>query len=161
MALTGGLRDRMLQESIREHVVDHITSLGWFAAGREHSPLTVVTGFPDEGDEVAINTIAFSVEQASGADYELGSLAEEHATLFFIDMFMENDSVGWHLSGDIYFFLKANRALDVYDYENAKAVDFRVDIEGVDRRKPARATKAYQKHWHTISFQALDTRANA
>jgi hypothetical protein len=163
MPLTGGLRDRMLQESVREQITAHLQSLGWLDANREHTPLTFVNGFPDDQDEVQVNTVAFSVEQAAGSDYELGSLSEEHRTLFFIDMFMENDSVGWHLSGDIYFYLKKNRALSVYDYESGPppVVDFTVDIEGVDRRKPTRATQAWQKYWHTISFEALDTRANA
>lgn len=161
MVLEGGLRDRMVVESVRKHIVDHLTTLGWFDTNREHSPLVVVSGFPD-GNDVAINTVAFSVEVASGLDLEMGSHAEEHDTQMFIDMFMENDSVGWHLSGDIYFFLKKNRVLDIFDFsQTLDPVDFKADIEHVDRRKPARATQAWQKFWHTVSFSVVDTRSNA
>ena len=161
MPLEGGLRDRMLQESVREQITGHLQTLGWFDAGRYHGDITIVEGFPDDNAAVELNTVAFSAEQGQGNDYELGSKAEEHHMSMFIDMFMENDAVGWHLSGDIYAYLKKNRVLDVYDYENAKTVDFTVDIEGVDRRKPSRATNAWQKYWFTVSFLAVDTRTNA
>ncbi len=159
--LTGGLRDRMVIESVREQITDHLNTLGWFDGGRYHEPLVLVEEFPDDNDEVVVNTVAFSVEDATGRDLEMGSNAEDHSTMFFVDMFMEDDSVGWHLSGDIYAYLKVNKNLDVFDYENAKVVDFTVSIEGVDRRKPKRATQAWMKYWFTVSFDALDPRANA
>lgn len=159
--LTGGLRDRMLVQSIREQITDELTTLGWMAGGRNHSPLVLITGFPTDQGEVEPNTVAFSMDTGAGRDLELGSNAEQHEMVMFVDMFMEDDSVGLELSGDVYAFLKKNRALNVYDYENAKVVDFRVDIERVDRKKPVRATQAWQKYWHIVSFSAVDTRTNA
>lgn len=161
MPLEGGLRDRMVIESLGNHVETHLTSLGWFAAGREHRPITIVSGFPNDTDEVQLNTIAFSVELAAGDDLEMGSKAENHQTAFFVDMFCEDDAVGWHLSGDVYFFFKKNRFLDVHDYNTVgDPVDFRVEIVDVDRRKPTRAVNAWQRHWFTISVVAEDLRTN-
>jgi hypothetical protein len=152
----------MLIESLGNHIQGNLTTLGWFAAGREHSPISVITGFPNDTDEVQLNTIAFSVEDAFGEDLELGSKAENHQTAFFVDMFMESDAVGWHLSGDIYYFLKKNPILAVYDYSAVgDPIDFRVELSEVDRRKPPRATNAWQRHWFTVSFLAEDMRANA
>ena len=162
MVLEGGLRDRMVIESLSNHIETHLDSLGWFDAGREHLPITLVSGFPNDTDEVALNTIAFSVEEASGEDLELGSKAETHQTTFFVDMFMQDDSIGWHVSGDIYFFLKKNPHLDVYDYSAVgDPVDFQVELMEIDRRKPSRATNAWQRHWFTVSFVAEDYRSNA
>lgn len=160
--LEGGLRDRMLIESLGNHIQAELTTLGWFAAGREHLPINVISGFPNDTDEVQLNTIAFSVDTARGDDLEMGSLAETHRTAFFVDMFMEDDSVGWHLSGDIYSFLRKNRALDIHDYSAiGDPVDFQVEILEVDRRKPARAVNAWQRHWFTVSCVAEDYRSNA
>jgi hypothetical protein len=159
--LAGGLRDRMLAESIREQIVAHLDSLGWFDSNRYHSPLIIVSAFPDDTAEVELNTVAFSMDDADGRDLEMGSLAEEHLSVLFVDMFMEDDSVGWHLSGDVYAYLKKNRLLEVYDYENAKLLDFTVEIERVNRSRPTRVTQAWQKYWHIVSFAAVDMRTNA
>lgn len=162
MPLEGGLRDRMLIESLGDHVQTHLDSLGWFDSGRQHAPISIVNGFPTDTDRVELNTIAFSVENAVGDDAEMGSKAEVHGTAFFVDMFMEDDSVGWHLSGDVYAFFKKNKVLDVYDYSQAgPPVDFQVEITDVDRRKPTRATNPWQRHWFTVSCMAEDYRSNA
>lgn len=161
MPLTGGLRDRMLIESLGNHIQAELTTLGWFDSGREHRPISLRTGFPTDTDEVELNTIAFSVEDAAGDDTEMGTNAEVHATAFYVDMFMEDDSVGWHVSGDIYAFLKKNRVLDIYDYSTTgDPVDFQVELLDVDRRKPPRATNPWQRHWFTVSCIAEDYRAN-
>lgn len=160
--LVGGLRDRMVIESLGNHIQGELTTLGWFAGGRDHEPITVITGFPNDTDDVALNTLAFSVEDADGEDMELGSKAEIHSTAFFVDMFMEDDSVGWHLSGDIYAFLKKNPHLDVFDYgTGGNPVDFQVELMDVSRRKPTRAVNSWQRHWFTVSFVAEDDRSNA
>lgn len=161
MPLEGGLRDRMLIESLGNHIQTELTTLGWFDAGREHRPISIRTGFPTDTDEVELNTIAFSVENAAGDDTEMGSNAEVHMTAFYVDMFMEDDSVGWHLSGDIYAYLKKNRVLDVYDYSAVgDPTDFQVELTDIDRRKPPRATNPWQRHWFTVSCIAEDYRPN-
>jgi hypothetical protein len=162
MPLEGGLRDRMVIESLGNHIQTHLTALGWFDPLREHKPINVISGFPNDTDEVELNTMAFSVENAFGEDMEMGSDAEVHQTAFFVDMFMEDDAVGWHLSGDVYFFLKKNRHLDVFDYSTGgNPVDFKVELMDIDRRKPVRAVNAWQRHWFTVSFVAEDDRTNA
>lgn len=161
MALEGGLRDRMLIESLGNHIETHLNSLGWFDAGREHEAINMITGFPRDTDDVPLNTVAFTVEVAAGEDAEMGSRAEVHATAFFVDMFMENDAIGWHLSGDIYHFLKKNPVLAVYDYtDDLEPVDFHVQLSDVDRRKPTRATNPWQRYWFTVSCIAEDFRSN-
>lgn len=162
MPLVGGLRDRMVIESLGKHITGELTTLGWFDSGREHNPVVVVSGFPNDTDEVALNTIAYSVEDASGEGAEMGSRAEVHETFFFMDFFAQDDSLGWHLSGDVYSFLKRNPILDIFDYNTAgDPVDFQVELLDVDRRKPSRAVNAWQRHWFTVSFMAEDFRDNA
>lgn len=161
--LEGGLRDRMVAESLGRQIEGDLTVRGWFDAGREHAPINVITAFPNDTDEVPVNTIAFSVEEAFGDDAEMGSNSEVMQTAFFVDMFMEDDAVGWHLSGDVYSFLKKNAAsLDVFDYSDVgDPVEFTVGLIEIDRRKPTRAVNSWQRHWFTVSFLAEDLRPNA
>lgn len=159
--LEGGLRDRMVLESLRKNIVDHLDSLGWSDPNRYHDAIDYVDGFPEINDDVSLNTIAFSADRSSGFDLEMGSLAEEHGLSYFVDMFMEGDAVGWHISGDVYAFLKKNRKLPVWDFAQVTdPIDFYVDVEEVERTKPTRVTQAYQKHWFTVAFLVSDTRDN-
>lgn len=171
MALRGGMRDRMVLESLLQAVQADLTTQGWLddtvyddpAGSRQHRPLKIVDEYPDDNDEVDPNTMAFSYSEAEGVDMEMGSKGEVHGMACFIDFFAESDAVGRHVSGDIYAYLKENRTLDVYDYSLATpVVDFVADFESnVEVRKPSRAVNAWQKHWYTVVLMILDDRANA
>ena len=171
MVLEGGLRDRMLFDSVMNAVVNHLATQGWFDAtvydggSRQHRPLTVTDEFPDpEGtSEVALNTLAFSWNDGVGVDIEMGSKQEEHFTAMFVDFFAENDGVGRHVIGDVYAFLKKNRAIPVYDYRQATpTIEFYVTVDqSVEKRKPDRATNPWMKHWYVCAFTLADERANA
>ena len=156
----GGARDRFIHESIKSNVVTLLTTLGWFAAGREHSPLVVIDEFPDDNAEVAPNTLAFSLGDGAGADLELGNNDESHEMVMFIDFFAESDSVGRHVRGDIYEFLRANEIQSVYDYGTSGDPQFaQVEIlDDIEKRKPDRAVNSWQKHWYVVSFTILDER---
>ena len=156
---TGGLRDRLVFDSIRNNVIAHLTTLGWFAGGREHTAITVVDEFPDDNDEVALNTLAFSLGDSGGVDLELGNNDESHEMTLFIDFFAEDDAVGRHLRGDIYEYLRANNIQPVYDYSTDDSQFGTVEVlEDIEKRKPDRAVNKWQKHWYVVSFSILDER---
>lgn len=171
--LAGGLRDRMIFDSVMNGIVADLTTIGWFDATvsdtppgtRQHLSITAIDEFPDPDTttEIALNTLAFSFADATGTDMEMGSNQEEHATTLFVDFFAENDAVGRELQGDIYAYLKKNRAIPVFDYRQATPpIEFRVEVEdGVDKRKPTRATNPWQKHWYVVAFVVTDERSNA
>lgn len=156
----GGARDRFIHESIKNNAVDHLTILGWFDSGRQHSPIVVIDEFPDENAEVAPNTLAFSLGDGSGVDLELGNNDESHEMVMFIDFFAESDSVGRHLRGDIYEFFRANERQPVFDYDSVGEPQFaQVEIlDDIEKRKPDRAVNIWQKHWYVVSFTILDER---
>jgi len=160
----GGLRTRLTIESVTKAIEAYLDGEGWFDIGREHLPVTLLDEFPGDNDEVALNTLAFSADGGSGVSAEMGSLAENHFMSLFVDFFAENDALGRHLIGDVYYFLKTNPALPVYDYTDTTPFPIlfhvHVEEEDVDWRKPSRAVSAWQKHWFTCSFTIEDERAN-
>lgn len=162
MALRGGIRDRMIIESVVQAVTAELQTEGWFDAGRQHAALTIVDEFPQDTDEVATNTLAFSFETAVGRDAEMGSNAEEHTMNVFVDFFAESDALGRHVAGDIYAFFKETRHVPVYDYRLATpVVEFYAEVdEDVEKRKPSRAVNPWQKHWHVVAVSLTDDRAN-
>ena len=159
--LSGGKRDRMIKESMWQAVQGHLTTEGWFAGGREHSAIVLTDEYPDDNStDVAPNTLAFSVGISGGEPAWLGDRTEDHYLTYFCDFFAEDDSVGLHLAGDIYEFLKSVDTLPVYDYSDVgDPEEFRVEVEDdIEKRKPANATNAWQKHWFTVSFTVRDSR---
>lgn len=154
----GGLRDRLIHESILQNIVTHLTSLGWFDVGRQHQPITVIDEYPDETGEVAYNTLAITMGDAGGITTELGNTAEDHEIIMFVDFFAESDSLGRHVIGDIYKYLRTNNIQQVRDYEAPLTpVIFTVEVDDdVEKRRPSTVAYRWQKHWQICSFTVID-----
>ncbi len=155
---TGGLRDRLIHESLFQALKTELTTLGWFDSGREHLPITLIDEYPDENEEVAFNTMTFSMGDGGGNDSEIGANSEDFEMVIFVDFFAEGDSIGRHVRGDVYEFFRTNRILPVYDYSSVGTPqEFEVEVQDdIDMRKPDRAVNKWQKHWYVVSFTVVD-----
>ena len=161
--LTGGLRYRMTLESVARNIETFLGTEGWFDAGRQHEPIKVIDEFPDDKDEVAVNTLAFSMGDSFSLPMELGSQAEHFSIPMFADFFAENDAMGRHLVGDIYTHVQTIKVFDVFDYDQATpTVEMKVAVreEVSEIRKPERAVNPWQKHWYVCAFMVEDERFN-
>ncbi len=155
----GGLRDRLIHESILKNLEARLTTLGWFAAGREHAPITMIDEFPNDNAEVAPNTLAVSLGDGDGVPRELGAKNESHELTMFVDFFAENDSVGRDVRGDVYAYFRGNQIQPVYDYSTGGAQFGTVEVlDDIQKRKPDRAVNKWQKHWYVVSFTIVDER---
>jgi hypothetical protein len=153
----GGKRDRFLVESVQEQLVTYLTVGGWFAMDAVHTPITVIYEFPsDDLDVVQENTLAMTVGDADSEYIELGSLSYMKDLILYFDFYGENDAISSHLIGDVEHFFMKNPSLDVYDYENAKAVLFQAQVGEVFSRRATRVTQPWQKHWQTLSVGIED-----
>ncbi len=162
--LEGGLRDRMLLESVLQDIKADLVTRGWFDLGREHGAITIVDEYPDDDAEVELNTIAFSLGDTRSTALELGSKAETLFVPIFIDMFAESDGLGRHVIGDIHSHVQSVGQFDVLDYRDATpSMEFRVQlVDGsIERSKPTRAVNPWQKHWHVVAFVVTEERQNA
>lgn len=161
--LEGGIRTRMILESVLRAVEADLTTRGWFE-DREHSPITIIDEYPDDNAEVPVNTLAFSIGDSTTIPMELGARAEEVNFPIYVDMFAESDGLGRHVVGDVYDYVMKNQKFTVYDYREATPTEEFV-VQYMDRSagtsKPDRAVNAWQKHWHVCSFGIVDERSNA
>lgn len=155
----GGLRDRLIHESMLKNLESHLATLGWFDAGREHAPIVMIDEFPDDNAEVVVNTLAVSLGDSDGVPRELGAKSESHEMTIFVDFFAENDSIGRDVRGDVYAYFRGNQTQAVYDYSTGGAQFGTVDIlDDIEKRKPNRAVNKWQKHWYVVSFTLVDER---
>ena len=162
----GGLRTRLIRDSLVSMVTDSLSALGWFDEGRQHAPINVVaTGIDPDEEKVPFNTLAFADDDIISDDDELGSLFAEHRWDWFIDFYAEDSSVGLHLIEDVRAILEGrmqsiNRddpSFRVYDYsQNGAPYLFTVGIEDVSRHKAHGFPKAWQKYWYSLNFTVVD-----
>ena len=102
----GGLRARLLNDSIFAMLNDCLSRLNWFNPNRGYTPINFVTGQQDIRSAIPFNTLAFSSENESEVDWELGSNLSEHHQNYLIDFFAESEALSVHLTRDIADILK-------------------------------------------------------
>lgn len=165
-AYVGGLRARLVQDSIFFMLRDVLTNLNWLMTGRGYAPINFVTGQQDISTPVPINTLALFAEGESENDWEIGSNLGEHRQTFMIDFFAENDALSIHLTRDIADILKGRFStaggahgpvVQVYDYQlDPPPAIFYVDLEQIRVDRAHNWTEPYLRNWRSISFVAVD-----
>lgn len=172
MTIYGGLRQRLIRDSLYNMLHDSLDALGWFDAGRAHKPINMIAkpidddGKPiGEGTPIPLNTLSVVPADLGDQDWELGSMLAEHTWMFYVDFYAENDAWGLQMIGDVRDILKgrhpdANRLrphLPVYDYREATpTVQFYCEIDEVVLDRAQDFPKPWQKHWYACRFVVVD-----
>lgn len=165
----GGLRKRMVRESLYQMLHESLADLHWFDTGRQHAPILFESEPVNPQEPVPINTIGLADENDDATEIELGSNLAEHRWTFYVDFFAEKDSLGLHVSGDIQDILEGrigsigrnDPIFTVYDLTLATPPAlFNCQIDLVMRDKAVTWTKPHQKHWYSVRFDVIDTYGN-
>lgn len=165
MAYVGGLRARLIKDSLYNMLHQALEDLGWFDSGRYHKPLRFPATPVDPMTKVDLNTVALGELGTIDTDAEMGSYLTERAWSMYVDVFAENDTVGLHLARDIQDILqgrfnsigRTRPALDVYDYTQATPTLIFVcqfDLVSIDRAQSF--TDAWQRNWYSVAILLLD-----
>lgn len=161
----GGLRARFIRDSLHRQLKASLTSLNWFAGGRQHMPVTFPADPIDPLTEVKLNTIGIAEGNTVPTDWEMGSNLAEHTNSFFIDVFAESETVGLHLSRDIADILQGRMAsagatkpqIDVYDLSLATpSVIFTCQVEAVAIDRAEFTAQPWQRFWYSVSLTLVD-----
>lgn len=169
MAVVGGLRARLIRESLYQMVNDALTNMGWFDPARRHQPVTF-NGRPYNADqEIPINTLVLSDERTRTDEQELGSMLGEHRWGFYLDFYAENDALGLQLIRDVKDLIEGRIAsagrtrpnFPVYDFRQATPPTlFYCDIEDAFIDRAVDFPKPYQRHWYACRFDVVDAYDN-
>lgn len=169
MAIVGGLRQRLIFDSIYNMVNDSLTSLGWFDAGRAHEDVTFLSEPVQEDQEVKVNTVVLTAEDIGEIDIEVGSNYAEHPRTYYLDVYAEGYSVGEHLAYDIRDIIGGRMPSISRDYPGARIYDYTqstppqiafVEFEFIQVDRSLRSgqfIKPWEKYWWSIAFQVVDT----
>ena len=161
----GGIRERLVLDSIYHTLYDSLEALGWFDSGRKHTAISFTGDATPQDTEIDLNTITLSDEDMDETDLELGSTSVETRWTMYVDFFAENNSIGKAVAGDIRDILggrmstigRDDASIQVLDYRLATPTAlFRVHIEDILQDKAHDFPKPWQKHWYTVRFVVYD-----
>lgn len=164
--IVGGLRARLVRESVYQMIHGSLDSLGWFDSGRDHASLTFDSEELDDFRKVPVNTAALADFDTTDTEQELGSNLSEARWIMFLDFFAENTAVGLHFIRDARDILLGKMAsvgrtgpnFAVWDYSQATpSTLFHCQIEDVVVDRPEVFREDYQKAWYTVRFTVVDS----
>lgn len=162
----GGLRARLIKDSLYNMIHASLDDLGWFDTGRGHQAIAMRATKVENEEEIPLNTLAVCDEDFGSFDTEMGSKMADHSWTFYADFYAENEAVGLHMIRDIKDILEGRMSaisrsrptLDVYDYTQATPTAiFTCQIEDVLVDRAHDFPKPWQKFWFACRFSIEDT----
>lgn len=169
MAYVGGLRARLVKQSLYEMVNTALADLGWYDAGRQHEPINFVDEEVANELEVPLNTLSLADGDVSTDELEMGSTLSGHDWAYYLDFFGENDAISIHMSHDIKDILEGRMAsigrtgaiFTVYDWQQATPPElFTCEIFRVTLDRAQNFPKPWQKYWRSVAFIVADEYAD-
>lgn len=163
--ITGGLRLRLIRESLFAMIEDALDQLDWFDGTRPHLPVTFLSKNLNHDVQIDPNTGALTDENMASDEVELGSLMAEHRWIFYVDFFAESDALGLHFIGDVKGILEGRMnsigrddpSFTVYDYRQATPPSIATcQIEDVTTDRAHGFLKPWLEHWYAAQFTVLD-----
>jgi len=164
--IVGGLRARLIRDSVFHAVDDALRALGWYEPSSNRSQVSFrAYPYPLE-EQVPPNTLALSDENDSGDEMELGSKLTEFTWAMYVDVYGEDDAIALHLAGDVADILagrmpsvgRGRPAIDVYDYTLATpVVIFGVEVFDVRKDRAHGFPQPWLRFWRSVTFNLVDS----
>ena len=165
MSYTGGLRARLISDSVYHLLYNALEARGWFNSSRPYRPITVRTEAVDNDVEIPLNTLVIHETVTRDEEAEMGSNLGEVTTTYYVDFYAENRALGKEVIHDVRDILTGRMAvigrtetvLPVYDWTLATpALLFVCEIEDVVVDQAKDFPKPWQKHWWACRFDLVD-----
>ena len=165
--LVGGIRDRLIHDSLYHLVKNGLTALGWFNPSPTGytNPVQIIPEQVTWDQQLPLNTITIAPGNVSDQEFEIGSFAFRNEKQFYIDVYGENEALSIQISGDIRDILRgkfpdlgfSQATLDVLDYtQSTPSKIFFCDIENVQVDRTQNFPHIWQKYLYSISLVLCD-----
>lgn len=164
--VVGGLRARLLHDSLSALLKSGLEGLGWLDPGRQHQPLQFLHGPHTWDVPVNFNAVVITSEALDTEWVELGSDLVTDTAYFTVDFYAESDSLGVHVSNDMRDLLRG-RLPGGAEREMVPILDFRqptptpigyayvLDV-GVDRTTD-QVPEQWRRHVFSLGVTLHDT----
>ena len=159
----GGLRRRLIKDNLYLMLYNSLDALGWFDTSISSMSVELVPEQIDSLTEITPNKVGIASEDFVSEEYEMGSYLDEDVWEIFVDIFAEGESVGVHLSGDIYDIFRGKIAgrsgpnLNVYDLTaTGEPYLFTCGLQEIELSRVREWEKPFNKYWWVIRCEVVD-----
>ena len=163
--IVGGLRRRLIRDNFYYMLYNSLDQLGWFNSTLSEESVQLIPEQLDPLTEIKPNKISISTEELNNKEWEMGTNLDEYSWDVYLDIFAENESVGIHLSGDIYDILagkfasidRGDSKLEVYNVSvDGEPYLFTCELKNIETGRVREWTKPYNKYWWVIGLTIVD-----
>jgi hypothetical protein len=123
--ITGGIRARLLHDSLTATLENGLAGLGWLDPGRAHQPFQFLHGPHTWSVPVTFNAIVVTSQTLDAEWVELGSDLTTDTAFLTVDLYAESDSLGVEATNDMRDLLRG-RLPGGADREQLPILDFRL-----------------------------------
>lgn len=169
-AYVGGLRDRLIHDSLFNLVKSGLEVTGWMPGGVNAPldyPVNVVSGQMDWTQEIPWNTVSVAAYDTTDIPWEVGSDLRQNRLLYYIDVYGSNEAIGLQLSGDVRDIIRGKfsalssfatpEVLWVWDYTLATPTQiFYCEVDTVRRDRPVTTRVHWMNYFWSLEVQLLD-----
>lgn len=161
----GGLRVRLIRDSLEEFVRSALTDRNWFDPGRQHAPIRFISEPNDWNEPIEVNSLAVAGGDIVSTEWELGSQMTEDRWTYYIDFYGENEAIGLDVSGDIAAALRGqlpsigrnDSSLPILDFRQSNPpVLFHCLIENVVIDRARDYPKPWLRYWYSVRCEIVD-----
>ena len=168
--IVGGLRRRLVHDSFQDLVAQGMNTLGWFDAGRQHKPVTLLAEPKPWDEQILPNAVAVEFVGSDPYDVEVGSNLTTDVIVAYVNVYAQDDSLGTHLSNDIRDWIRGRLqatpvgiTFPIYDYRlPTPAAIGSMEIRNVSSlRNVAVNLQIWLRHWYRVRCEIYDTYATS
>jgi len=170
----GGLRDRLIYDSLWYCFNASLGGLGWFDATiydtpvgtRQNRPVTLQAQQIDWTEEISPNTIAFAPDNETDQDWELGTSLSQQTWRFYCTIIAESEPISVQLAGDVRDILRGRLSTIERDggpyvnlYNWSAATPYRIgylEIQNVSILRMPLYSEKWQRYMREVTWEALD-----
>lgn len=163
--IEGGLRSRLIRDSLEQLVITTLTDRGWLDTGRRHSPIRIIPEPQDWNEPIEINSMAISGGDSIDDPMELGSNLTEDTWTYYVDFYGEDESIAIDVMGDLRDSFRGklpsigrtDPTLPVYDFrEDPPVVAFYCDLENVVFDRGRGTDQPWLRYWFALRVDVVD-----
>lgn len=169
MTYVGGLRARLIRDSVWHAVDDALRALGWYETVASRADVVLLAEPVAQGTAIDFNSLALGDEDDTPEPIEMGSGLSQFSWDMHLDVYAESDALSLHLVRDVAAILagrlpsigRSRPVVDVWDYSLATpVVIFAVEVDQVRTDKANDFPQPWLRYWRSCSFVILDAYDN-
>lgn len=165
MTVVGGLRARLLQDSLFAVVEGALDVLGWLDLERSHRPLRLQSEPPAWTQPVEPNTVTVQMASVDTDEVEVGSWLTTDTIVAYVNVYAENDAFGVDLTNDLRDVFRGRLpvpgtgSFPIYDYRQATppVVGYFAITETSALRNLSVSQEVWMRHWFRVRCVVRDT----